>query len=317
MDCTPESLITQAACYRCIPKGSIPSVINYLLCQWVNKPTTQPCHSAVVDDWAVRVSAAAGRKPTDSQLLALCNFMTGMDAAGLTAKMVALNPFCPPDSPGGALFIGELRRALVPLIQGPGNSPWPNVGNAFLTADLTSDGLIGDGTTKWLDPGITTNVSFVVDNIGLSVYSMTAANDSKASIGSGSGTALLGLYVNSGTSSIYYCWNVTSGAGLVTAVNSLWTGFLSGSRLPANPLESLYKGNSGGFSTLATHNGTGGSISTDKIGVFARVSGGLPFDISAKRMSFAALHRGLTAAETQTFFTLVQALRVAFGGGYV
>lgn len=37
MICTPDNLMREAKCFRCIPAGTLPEVISYLMCQWSNK----------------------------------------------------------------------------------------------------------------------------------------------------------------------------------------------------------------------------------------------------------------------------------------
>jgi hypothetical protein len=40
VNCDPQSLITAASCFRCLPKGSLKEVWIYLACQWANKGST-------------------------------------------------------------------------------------------------------------------------------------------------------------------------------------------------------------------------------------------------------------------------------------
>jgi hypothetical protein len=41
MNCDPNALMQAAACYRCIPAGSLPEVITSLTCQWANSAAPQ------------------------------------------------------------------------------------------------------------------------------------------------------------------------------------------------------------------------------------------------------------------------------------
>lgn len=47
MNCTPQSLLQAASCYRCIPKPVMRSTMISLLCEWANN-LTPPC----VVDWS-------------------------------------------------------------------------------------------------------------------------------------------------------------------------------------------------------------------------------------------------------------------------
>jgi len=240
--------------------------------------------------------------------------MTGMDASGLTSKMISVCPFCPPDSSGGALFVGELRRSITPLIKGPGLDPWTN-GN-FLTADLTSNGLVGDGATKFLNTGVNPITAVLNDTeFGITIYHVSPINVDGIEMGilSGNRVALGSSGFVSNAS--WAAWDNTAN-GQITVANSNWSGFLSGNRISAVS-SSLYKANSTNpFSTLGSIAATSGTRPNGNIFCFCLDLGGASF-FTTRRMSFAAIHHGLTSSEAQQFYNLIQALRVSFGGGFV
>jgi hypothetical protein len=110
-------------------------------------------------DWAARVVANGGTVGTS--LPAVSAFCRAIDAAGIRDRFVRLNLFC--GGPSGT--VAGLNACLVPLYRGPtpggatlGGSTDTNTGSVFVTADYTeteaSGGLLGDGSTKYLDTGL-------------------------------------------------------------------------------------------------------------------------------------------------------------------
>jgi hypothetical protein len=65
---------------------------------------------------------------------------------------------------------------------------------------------------------------------------------------------------------------------------------------------------------------TGGgsdSLPTCEIYVFALNVNNSPAGPSRNRLSFAAIHQGLSSSESLAFYNLIQALRTSLGGGYI
>ena len=50
ISCDPQSLITSASCYRCIPRGNLRQVMVYLLCQWTSATITPSTPGVVIID---------------------------------------------------------------------------------------------------------------------------------------------------------------------------------------------------------------------------------------------------------------------------
>lgn len=320
---TVSQLIDHAQNYCCIPTGMEFPVILYLLdtgtFSFGGVAPVTPCRHATVDAWVTRVQANGG---TTSDLAvggaiynALCQFCTGLDTAGLTAKMISINAFVPGlTSP--ATLNAELIRARTPLISPAGNNLWTEP-VAFAVGDLTVAGLQGNGA-KYLNTGLRPNVIWPNDlSAGVTCYVSNSSATATTEIGCGTGALLMALQNSFSVFQFqrWYCWS--SGAGLAAGGPNQWAGFVSGSRRAAND-SSVYRGNSTTYpnvTNLATIATTAGNRPADEIAVFARNNGGIITDQSAKCISFAAMHLGLTDAETRSFFVLVQDLRTALGGG--
>jgi len=268
----------------------------------------------IVNDWANRVVANGGAAPSAATLNALNTFCNTLDAQGLTPLMMDVCPFVP----------DNLIAAITPLIRSHGLDPWTN--SNFVLADLTVNGLIGNGTTKRLDVGFNPETIFrstaaVALTGGLTVYNMTAANAAGQEIGaltSGNGSALQMHVSHSavGGNALCDCFNDTTMR--INAANALWTGYLSTNRTALNAY-SLYRANSvtphASIGSVVGNNTLGGP-NTD-VSCFSGNNAGVPFAFSAKRLSFAAIHRGLTATQSSNFFNAIQTLRTALGGGFI
>lgn len=311
-----NSLMNAARCIAsCIPPGMLNEVKTRLLCEVVDNlvppaPPTPECSNPLVDavgtGWMDRVVANGGAEPSESTRLAVCAFCDGLDDAGLTAKMIAVTCFVP----------DNLIAAITPVIRTAGNDPWTNNG-PFLAADLTLDGLIGNGASKYLNTGVVPSVSLSLTSAGLSLYNTTASIVGSFEISARTAGATVLNFLVSGFPNLAFfdCWDAVGGR--LTAVNSLWTGFLSGNRIAANN-SAIYRANSGvPFATLASNATAGGTRPAIPLYCFARNDSGVANSFSPKRLSFAAIHQGLTAAECEDLFDLVQQLRVRLGGGFV
>lgn len=263
-----------------------------------------------VTDWVRRVVVNGGATPSVSTQTAMATFVNSMVSNSLEASILALNVVAP----------DNLIAAFTPLYKSTGNDPWTN--NAFVAGDLTVNGLQGNSTTKWINTGEPMLAS--MDNPattwpGLTVYVASGGGPGNF-CESGLRQNILELYSNfTGGLAFFDCWNVATGR--ISAANNPWTGFFSGNRIDlAN--SSIFKASSTvPFTTLVTTaaNNTGsGHIAGRFIYFFSNQdNAGTPIQFSNRRLSFMCYHFGLTSAKAQAFYNAVQALRVAFGGGFV
>jgi hypothetical protein len=257
----------------------------------------------VVSNWVSRVQANGGALPSLNTTNALSTFVQSLVACGIDGLMVSVNTFVP----------DSLIAALTPLYVGGGNDPWTN--NNFVAGDLSVAGLVGDGATKYLDTGCVPSVVLPNDTEGgLTIYIDSVGGAAQIDIGSDDGVNYFRLVPNFGGAFYYACWD--NGLGRAGGLLAPFAGFVSGSRINvasstiylANSVTALYP--------LVSINTTGGTRPALSIWCFGNNDNGALQLPTADRLSFSAIHRGLSAVETLCFFNAVQALRVALGGGF-
>lgn len=274
--------------------------------------STAPFNSMVMD-WEARVLVNGGADPSIPTLTAMSAFADALDAANLTAKMIAVNCFVP----------DNLIAAITPLIKVAGNDPWTNIG-PFVVGDLTVNGLVGDGATKYLDTGVIPNVAgganYATNPLGLSAYFSTTPASPAQDVGSFTGifdlrAMILELF--SGTS--YWVYPYDSGSAWMQSAGTP-AGYYSGNRTAGN-VNDFYFANSGtphGPLVATNVQNEGANLQpSHEIYAFAINASGSPNGFSNKRISFVAIHFGLTQAESLSLFNAVQTLRTALGGGFV
>lgn len=263
----------------------------------------------VADTWARRVLANGGAFPADNTISAVAAFWSALQAASISSKVISCITLCP----------DNLIAATTPLFPSAvGSDPWTN--HSFVSGDLTVNGLLGDGSSKYLDTGVNSSTVFPDDNsAGVALYNMTASDAlTGLEIGyedaAGNRLALSATY--SGVA-YFDCWNTGGGGGRLQATDSLFTGFTCGSRVSGSAT-ALYHANSGGFGLLAFNNSTTaiGSRPNGNMAAMAFNANGVIAYHTSRRISFFAIHKGLSQSETQALFSAVQNMRMAFGGGY-
>jgi len=266
-------------------------------------------HPQVVD-WVGRVKLNGGSQPSSKTVTAVNRFYIKLVQNDLLTKMKSVCCLVP----------DNLIASITPLIRGVGNNPWTNMN--FVASDLTVNGLVGNGTSKYLKTGIIPNSVFSDNNsAGLTLYIHTGGNYESCDIGATDAlwTNSFELFVDYSDGYSYFDCYALSG-GRISGSNSAWTGFLSGNRTASNATI-IYKANS---STALTTVASGSNAPTQvrpsyEIYCFALdVANALSAPLmSARRLSFAAIHLGLSQAEANKFYSYIQALRTELGGGYV
>jgi hypothetical protein len=269
---------------------------------------------ATVADWALRVVANGGAAPSVATKEAMSVFMGSMDSQAITAKLKVINVFAP----------DSLTAARTPLVVGTaGNDPWLN--NNFVAGDLTVNGLIGDGATKWLNIGCTPSGLFGgTDSAHISVYESTTTVANVCACGSavGGSTQPLELFTNSfGTGQIIFdCWQNSGNGRLVVNPGPTVAGFALGSRVSNVDMRAYFANSTNAWAQQgATVAGVAGNAAaiTQAMAAFGQGAAAGPFFFSNRRMSFISIGTGLTSGEGQALFNAVQQLRVSFGGGSV
>jgi hypothetical protein len=273
-------------------------------------PATSSATSAVIaatnalaTDWAARVVANGGAAPSGGTVTAISNFCDALDSASLTSKMIAVNFFAP----------DSLAAAITPLIKNLGNDPWTN--SNFIAGDLTVNGLAGDGATKYLHTGVNpSSIAGQPNSGGYTIYFYTCPSEASTDLAVYVNPDQSGLFNLSGTV-VFDCWNYSAGRTSVSLPGFL--GYVSGNRVSASETH-IYAANSGtAHYSAATSAGAPGTPPNADLWAWAMNATGLPLYFSSKRISFMAVHEGLTGSESLNFYNAVQSLRTALGGGYV
>lgn len=295
-------------------------VLNYCKIRWKTATSQSAFTSPIfipseVPVWIKAVITNGGAAVAQATCLAVNTFAIALVNAGADASMISVTVFAP----------DNLTAARTPLYKTSGNDPWTNSG--FVAGDLTVNGVKGDGV-KFLDTGVVCNTVFnsgANSSAGLSTYIPTASTLGSVDFCGVETFPNVCLFIRNNlggppsTTTEFACWNQNAGQGLTSGAIAAWVGFTSGSRTTATRAD-LYVGSSTqAFTNLANdlNNQLGAALTTQSIICWGWKIAGVGSAHSDARISFAAIHFGLTSAQTQALFNAVQALRVAFGGGFV
>lgn len=286
-----------------------------------DKQSTPTVNSAV-ENWASRVLANGGPPPSKSTKLALSLFHDRLTSDVIMAQKFKIVNCFVPDS---------LTACFTPLINSGscGYGLWVNT--SFSSSDLTVAGLKGNGNGKWLDTGFIPSMSFSNNkSVGISMCNSFSDVNNVRDVGtrpSSNSRFTLGSCMT-GNIAEFCAWNdnaIVSGAGLTGGV-----GFTSGNS--SNVIQWAYDDdynlygitgsvvNSGlyvGSSTVPLK--TVASSTSSLFGVLPNTKFAVFYTLnvySRKRISFLAIHDGLTYSEAARLNSLVQYMRTQLGGGY-
>lgn len=312
ISCNPQDLINAARCFFCVKSSARQAVKTYLWCQAQGSAAFSPFGLVTANAWALRVVANGGAMPSQNSINAVATFADTLNRAGVWSKLLDVNIFAP----------DSLIACLTPVLVTDGSNLWTN--NNFVAGDLSTTGLVGSaGLGKFLNTGIDPNARFKGPAAtvfgGLSFYvSATPADGNWCEISWIQNN--WSLYDGFGGTCFYDCYSTILG-GRISAANANYTGFLSGNRTSTTDF-AVYKAKSTvPFATLASSNANASQMAVNAgkhIFVFANNNGAdTALQVSSRTLSFAAYHFGLSAADCQTLFNAVQAIRVALGGGFV
>lgn len=305
--CDPSALAQAASCFQCLPKGALRRVILYLLCQQSNSSSSPvlPTHPTALA-WAAQVVVNGGTPITAGSLSAVSTFCYALDNAGLTSLLKVVNVFAP----------DSMTATRTPLIQTGGNNPW--LESNLIPSDLTVNGLKGNHLNKWVEPGIIPS-SFMTIATGhgcayVSEDDITTAQNEYGATSSAADALRLYYHYTDNTTVICFYGNFVSSTLSVGAL----TGYLCTSRTAANRVDVYYANSLNPHSSVFndTTVETSGPSATRPMYVLASNENGVSTNQSGKRISFVSFGLGLTSAQSLALFNAVQALRIAFGGGF-
>jgi len=271
----------------------------------------------VVVDWAARVVINGGAAPSVNSKYASNTFIGALRTAGIFSKMKTINMVAP----------DNLIAAETPLIVGPGLDPWPDVGASnFVAADLSLYGLACDGT-KALNTGVG-GTQLSLASAGLTIVaSILDPNPTltlRYDMGYLNAAAQEYMFVAADQNSggvVGHAGGSSFSSGLITNTGAAdsFAGYVSYNRTSVVRADLYWANNDVAHSSIGnnTNNQTLGlSAAPIYFGAVRDSAGGAIPYYSKNTLSFAAVHDGLTAAESLAFFNAVNALRTSFGGGW-
>jgi len=272
--------------------------------------------SALNSDWLTRILAAGGASPSAATFAANDVWYASVLSAGLVTtiaggKLQVVNTYAP----------DNLIACITPLIKGGGFDSWTNSG-PFVSGDLTVNGLAGDGSSKYLrtnqNPATTGNGA---SGNHLCVYVHTDDRTSaQTEIGSGTdGTTSFRCYYHYSDNKTYASnvGNVIDNGTILGTSNN--AGYMCQSRTSTTNYDTYFANSGAAHASLfnTTANIAGNLLGTWGLYVHASDEIGSAANLSKKRISYVTMGYGLTSTESLANYNAAQALRTAYGGGYV
>lgn len=296
----PNTLSQVSSCFRCLTDHQLLTLRTSLLCTIASNGLFDPAVIAFNN----RIVANGGSPLSSSTENALNAFIKGMKADGNWDKMLALNVFLP----------DSLTACLTPLIVGGGSDPWVNHG--FTAGNLSTTGLQQlFGSNNYLDTGCNiSNIFTSITDCGFT-WASTCSGIMNMRANAFDGGNMAGLYAD-GTNvrtGLFQPWDVQP--ALITGTPSKL--FSSASRAAATATV-IQKNTANG--TNSASGGAGAARPNLVLYGFCwntnNVAGTFPA-ASDVTCSLLAIHRALTATDTDNFYARFQTLRTALGGGAV
>lgn len=271
------------------------------------QPSVSSCSNSTVTAWAAQVVTNGGSAPSAGTQSRLCTFVNGCISDGVWSKLLSVITF----------ETDSLTAAFTPLLATKGNTLWVN--HNFVSGDLTINGLLGDGNTKYLETGIVPSTDLTLNSTSLVSYEYSANSNTLGGVDLGAEDTTpqvsLQLIPKISTTTIFDAYNYHGGQGRATAT-SHGAGYYCGSRTASNASAIYYASSGTSHSAIATISTSGGSLTSQSLFSFAQNDFGDCCESNA-RISFQAIGLGLTSTDSSNLFNRVQALLVARGGGFV
>lgn len=264
----------------------------------------------VVRDWAARLNASS-ITPSDVQVAASNVLVKTLKKTPVWNKMLVINTL---------LNLGNIVSTTIPLLVGP--SAWqngPTGTNPYVNADLTNDGLLGNGN-KFLNVGCTPATLWSsAASVGFSEYVFSyVSNSNWSEMGCTGGGNILQFFSGIASGNMEYdCLN--NGNDVVATTSPQIGGFYSGSRVSATDSRVFFGNSTNTFAQKGTTNtNTQTGTLTGLVNIWAMgTNNSGPLFNTGRRISFMAWHQGLSLDETNILFSAVQTFRTSVGGGSV
>ena len=263
-------------------------------------------------DWRTRVIANSG-SVSASTMKAVSTFCGAIQAAGIRDRFFRLNLFC-----------GSFQGAFVPLFRGPslggtqyGNATDTNVGGLFVSGNYNetgvSGGLLGDGSSKYLNTGLAPNALPDVATGHLSVYAMTGFGGSTIyALLSSLGPSVSENYcieANRSAGGLFGSWGKGgSFATLATSAQGAGNGQTTVSRTSSTAI-SAYR--SGGLLRTDTASVTPASSTANWYVFTHNINGGSVTNYAAARLGGYSIGLSMDATQAAAYYTAMQSFQTA------
>jgi len=261
--------------------------------------------------WANRVVKNGGAAPSDNSRQTVAAFCTNLISYALYNTNWGAISLMATDS---------VTAALTPQVAGRNiTDPWVN--HSFVAGDLSTNGLKGDGSSKYIDTGIAVqadNISLTSIGLCLYLYATNGNQSGQLDFGNNNGLASgLELFPSVGNVSDFSAWNFNTGQGRAQVTTS-GNGFYVGSRTSSSASSIYFAKNGTTFGAIKTIATSGGVQVTVNMYLFNESNNGSPTvgGYSSDTISTAGIFRGLTINESSNLFTCVQTARTNWLSGF-
>ncbi len=260
--------------------------------------------------WRTTVLNNGGSAPSMNTMKALDWFYKSLRRTSIFNKIKSLNCFVP----------DNLVACRVPLIANYGLPMWTN--HVFTNSDVTVDGIKGNGSSTYLQTGVIPATDLSLGSAGLTLYSMSDVGEDKAECDANLGTPndQFGFNgVKRTNSKAYFVCFRQDANGSINPANTDGSGYFSGNRISSTACSIYTAKERRTHTNLGSIAATSGALVNYELYVFGSNLTGSPQagNYSARRLSFLAIHDGLTLEESMVFFQIIQTFRKKIGGGFV
>jgi len=261
--------------------------------------------TATVSNWVNMAYLNGSTLVSSNTIWGVDQFWNGMITDGIDTDMYSVNCYVP----------DNLIACLTPLVNIGGPNMWVNNG-PFVSANLTVNGLISDGT-KYLDTGIKDSTTFSsVNDIGFTIYfSATPSDTGLTGIITPDDQGGYMLQANRSGSASWFDYGPASGGAGNLHATSPGPGYYCGVRTASNA-EAFYFASSGSAHAALATGSTAPTEALVGINVYIFNCNGLSVPTTNKRISYTSISKGLTSTKSSHQYSRVQTLRTTLGGGF-
>ena len=290
----------------------------YLARKWSVTLTGAPTVSnAEAQDWIDRVYGNGG-SVSSATAAAVNDFCNAIDSAGIRDRFYRLNLFCG----GTSGTTAGLAACLTPLYTGPtplgikyGNATDTNVG-PFVVGDYAENaGLTGNGSSKYLNTGLTVSNIGTAANGHMAVYHglSSGANSNRYYMGANDATTSNRFYLGTdafSTASVFGSYGATQNASQTLAAQGHGP---AGHRILSRESDSLLTHYHNG-SVVATNTTTiTPAVSTAAFAVFAANRNGTVDRFHNSWIAAYSIGLGLNSTQAANYRTIMQTFQAALG----